>query len=433
VFGNGIKASERFWSFNPSRQIKYKTDSEYEANFRDVFQEAVRRRVRSDSPVLAELSGGIDSSSIVCMADEIAAKDAVATPRIDTLSILDSREASSDEGEYVRKVEQARGRQGHHIDAARFGEFFSLECDSLIPIPGSYAVQGGVTEAVFDISRSGGYTVTLSGLGGDEFLGGVPNPVPQLADLISPFRVVKLFEELTAWSLVKKSPWIHLLREALAMRFPGFLKSKEINIPWVDSRFARRHQLAERMSGPRGTYGFPKSTQQTMARTFVVLRRQFSCAPVHSLRFGEKRYPFLDQDLIEFVLSIPATQLLRPGERRSLMRRALAGIVPHEVLWRKTKGVVSRTILTTFRDLWPELEAIFGTAISAQMGFVDRDALLRSLRAAKGGDAPQLMILLKAIYLEVWLRSLNKHKHCRLGLEANRQSVIGVPLRMTVP
>jgi asparagine synthetase B (glutamine-hydrolysing) len=39
----------------------------------------------------------------------------------------------------------------------------------------------------------------------------------------------------------------------------------------------------------------------------------------------EVRYPYLDQDLIEFILSVPASQLLRPGERRSLMRRSLAG------------------------------------------------------------------------------------------------------------
>src|SRR5260370_40126106 len=73
-----------------------------------------------------------------------------------------------------------------------------------------------------------------------------------------------------------------------------------------------------------------------MANNLAKLR-----APVQP--FEEARYPFLDQTLIEFVLSIPADQLLRPGERRSLMRRSLAGILPQEILSRRTKQMGERT------------------------------------------------------------------------------------------
>src|SRR6266478_5510687 len=66
---NGRASVERYWRFGPKSRIRYKTDAEYEDHFRCVFRQSVRRRLRSDSPVLAELSGGLDSSSIVCMAD----------------------------------------------------------------------------------------------------------------------------------------------------------------------------------------------------------------------------------------------------------------------------------------------------------------------------------------------------------------------------
>src|SRR5713101_8456982 len=70
------KASvERYWRFSPKSRIRYETDAEYEEHFRHVFCQSVHRRLRSDSPVLAELSGGLDSSSIVCMADDIIAKE----------------------------------------------------------------------------------------------------------------------------------------------------------------------------------------------------------------------------------------------------------------------------------------------------------------------------------------------------------------------
>ena len=61
----------RYWDFDPGKRVRFGTDAEYEENFREVFSSSVRRRLRSDTAVLAELSGGMDSSSIVCMADEI--------------------------------------------------------------------------------------------------------------------------------------------------------------------------------------------------------------------------------------------------------------------------------------------------------------------------------------------------------------------------
>lgn len=57
---NGRASVERHWCFSPKSHISYKTDAEYEEHFRYVFRQSVRRRLRSDSPVLAELSGGLD-------------------------------------------------------------------------------------------------------------------------------------------------------------------------------------------------------------------------------------------------------------------------------------------------------------------------------------------------------------------------------------
>src|SRR5256885_4258588 len=89
--------------------------------FRNLFRQSVRRRLRSDSPVLAELSGGLDSSSIVCMADDILATGGAETPRLDTLSIYDKTEPNGDDWIYFRKIEEKRGRPGVHIDGSKMG------------------------------------------------------------------------------------------------------------------------------------------------------------------------------------------------------------------------------------------------------------------------------------------------------------------------
>src|SRR5207302_23975 len=116
---------------------------------------------------------------------------------------------------------------------------------------------------------SQGNRVVLSGIGGDEVMGGVPTPISELQN--------------------------HLVRARLG--------------------------------------------------TLAILQRQLARAAAPFDPPFDKRYPFLDRDLLEFMFAIPREQLVRPTQRRSLMRRALVGIVPDEILNRKTKAFVSRAPL----------------------------------------------------------------------------------------
>jgi asparagine synthase (glutamine-hydrolysing) len=77
-----------YWTFNPKSRTRYRNDKEYEEQFRHLFRQAVRRRLRSPLPILAELSGGFDSSSIVCMADDIIANEGAEAPALDTFSYI---------------------------------------------------------------------------------------------------------------------------------------------------------------------------------------------------------------------------------------------------------------------------------------------------------------------------------------------------------
>jgi asparagine synthase (glutamine-hydrolysing) len=106
----------KYWDFDPGKRIRYRTDAEYEEHFRTVFATAVQRRLRSDRPVLAELSGGMDSASIVCMADTVIARGAAECPRLDTISWFDDSydhlEPDTNELHWIiqsrRKTQQSR-------------------------------------------------------------------------------------------------------------------------------------------------------------------------------------------------------------------------------------------------------------------------------------------------------------------------------------
>jgi asparagine synthase (glutamine-hydrolysing) len=136
----------------------------------------------------------------------------------------------------------------------------------------------------------------------------------------------------------------------------------------------------------------------------------------------EYRYPYLDRDLVDFLLRTPHEQLVRPGRRRSLMRRALAGIVPSEIVERRQKGYLARRPLLVLKRARSDIEKLFRNSLAAEHGFIDPKLFLNALDGVvTGGDPRQSFALMKTIGFEIWLRSIEKH------------SIFGRPSRRLVP
>jgi asparagine synthase (glutamine-hydrolysing) len=400
---------ERHWRFSPKTRIRYKTDPEYEEHFRHVFRQSVRRRLRSDSPILAELSGGLDSSSIVCMADDILANEGAQTPSLDTISLYDKTEPDGDDWIYLEKIESKRGRPGAHIDASKVGSSpASLVYSAFSPLPGYLGTGRNLEAERADIVRAGGYRAGLSGIGGDEFMGGIPSPTAQLGDLIVQFKLARLAQHLMAWSLVKRQPWVRLLWQAVVGVLPVSLRQllfrQSKAEPWIEKNFAKR---VIRQLDVNGHFGFWLPTRRShLAGVFLMANKIAKFIPL-VLALEEPRFPYLDQNLIEFILSIPASQLLRPGERRSLMRRSLAGIVPLEILSRRTKQFGARTPIVVVEQNWEELRRAFDLPLSSRMGYINRECFMKKLCEARGGKEIHIVRMLRTISFEFWLRELS--------------------------
>lgn len=401
---------ERHWRFNPTSRIRHKTDAEYEEHFRHIFRQSVRRRLRSDSPVLAELSGGLDSSSIVCMADEIGGHSEGTFPRVETISYYDNSEPNGDDWMYFRKIEEKRGKIGIHIDVSRFGtECPSFESHEFSALPGVFGGGQRLGDEAHLIP-GGACRRVISGMGGDEFLGGISDPRAHLADLIIQLRFKSLAEQLIAWSLVRRKPWLQLLYQSLIGILPtslGRYLVREAKIePWIRKDFARRTRMTIKQLDVEEHFGLWLPSRRSCITGVLLMARKLAKFPVEASALGETTYPFLDRNLIEFVLSIPASQMLRPGERRSLMSRSLIGIVPKEILSRRTKQLGVRTPMLALTNHWPQLQQMYQASISSSLGYVNAVSLLNTVRDAQAGKVIPLIRLLRAISLEYWLCNL---------------------------
>jgi asparagine synthase (glutamine-hydrolysing) len=412
-----IRATDRscrvvkYWELAPER-IRLATDSEYEEQFRTIFAESVRRRLRSESPVLAELSGGVDSSSIVCLADFLMDRGKADAPRLDTLSYYDDSEPNWNERPYFEKVEQKRGRQGWHINVSTCSPSRDEGDDAQLAVtPASLRHSNEIVAQIASCVTSKKNRVVLSGTGGDEFTGGVPTPLPELADLLAELRLRSFCRQLKLWALSKRRPWLHLLRDVLR----GFLLSgitggsQSCRPSWICSSFGRKHEVALAGYHTRLRLFGESPSFQINLYTLNGLRRQLACVPRLYEPLYETRYPFLDRDLVEFLCGVPCEQILRPKQRRSLMRRALVRLVPNEILDRKRKAYLVRSPTKIVASEWDRLAEQTPFMLAESMGIVSQDRFAKAVEKAQAGMEIDVVSAQRTLALELWLRQLSKH------------------------
>jgi len=162
---------QEYWKFDPWNTLRLRSDTEYEECFRDRIRHSVRRRLRSKNPIVAELSGGMDSSSIVGIADQLLAEAPSNAPRLDTISYYDDSEPNWNERPYFTQVEEHRGRKGCHIDVAPSETSGDSENKLFLAMPSSLRTDSALSRCFAECLASGPYRVLLSGVGGDEVTG----------------------------------------------------------------------------------------------------------------------------------------------------------------------------------------------------------------------------------------------------------------------
>jgi asparagine synthase (glutamine-hydrolysing) len=398
------------WQWMSKAKIRYHSEREYDEQFLSLFSQSVERRDGPGAPIVAQLSGGMDSTSIVCMSDRSRRSRNQSADLLDTISFYDDSEPNWNEKPYFSAVEAQRGKKGIHIEMA----FMDRTFESHDPSQGLYLLPGADSSALERERRIqagiGGreYRCILSGIGGDEVLGGVPSPKPELSNYLVAGDFPALFRRTLEWCLTDRSPFFHVLGETANHVFDIYrqphIESSSIP-PWIPP--ARRKACADiiRRGVTRGKrLGFtPSSVSNGLAWWSIMETLPHTYPGI--LSRPEYRYPYLDRDLVDYLFSVPREHLLRPGRRRSLMRRALIGIVPDAVLERKRKAFQIRGALSLMQEAQSKIDSLFACAQIVERGFVNPDCIRTTLDAITKGNDPQwLHALMRAIAFELWLK-----------------------------
>jgi asparagine synthase (glutamine-hydrolysing) len=430
---NGVQVSP-YWELDPVREVRLKSDQEYAEAFRDLFTKAVRCRLRSAFPVASMLSGGLDSSSVTCVARDLL--NQTKGGRLVTFSAVFHTAWQSDESHYVRSVVAQNSIQPNYVVADELSPMYDF--DRLLehqdqPIPsGNLYINWGIYERAQQL----GIRTILDGFDGDTTVSHGTGYLMELAragkwlTLTREARgYAKHFDNCPPWALV----WRNLEKYGLspgqrklvrpaqrgfrAVRYRAgrlFSKAEEVRPPstFIRNEFVQRAGLEERRKRLRrgAVKGIPGTERAIHHRklTWSLMATVLESLDIASGVFGiENRFPFWDKSLVEFCLALPASQKLSGGWNRMVMRRALEGVLPTEVQWRGGKSDMSHafnhSLLAYDRD---RLSAVMSKDITLLGEYINVEELKEVFDRSDGSYASGdvLRAAFKFASLALWLR-----------------------------
>ncbi|HEU4713233.1 MAG TPA: asparagine synthase-related protein [Pyrinomonadaceae bacterium] len=419
----------KFWSMPIGDTIRYRNKERYEEQLRALFRDAVAVRLQTEAPVLAELSGGLDSSSVVCLAHELVRTGAVRAPRLAGVSFTWRK--SQDEP-FIREVEAHCGIQATRIST----HDVPLLDDVDGPIPEAFQT---LFRSVAATAENAGAKTILTGQNGDLVMGNWFDDHLQVAAPLRRFQFGRAFENAVAWSKLLRLPvyqilW-HAAQAALASSLTpatiyttadGSYAPKSVETSLI-AQFSKRTGASEAPNffSNDWLHAAPERRKHFYALSLALeLRTLQAPEPLQHLIYT---HPFAHRPLVEFLMTVPADVLCGPGEPRKLMRAALSDLWPHKLRERRSKCSFSAPWQEASRPLARALLSA-NTLYSVELGFVDQASVRARLeRLCRGLDCNESQ-LRQVILLELWLRA---RAHDRINIQKKGENTDAKQLRST--
>jgi asparagine synthase (glutamine-hydrolysing) len=373
-----------------------------------LFRDAVAVRLPSNAPVCAELSGGLDSSSIVCMADSIAREQSDG-PRKPT-AFTYTHQGCADE-KYVKAVERARSLTSIRLDLEAY-PFVALDQ------PGNAAPAWWgprFTELRRQLAGIGANTF-LTGQLGDFVMGNMLDDSEQAVDYLREGHWLRAAREVYEWSQALRIPIYPLLWRALRTAYSPWTASIEAGasndapsgyaqVHSVAAGFLKRVSLNRSERLPERSWRQARPGRRSRFRALSEWLESRTLQAPEALQHISYSHPYAHRPLVEFMLTIPPAEVCRPGEPRRLMRRAFNHFLPSAILQRRSKAAYTQVYRQALIPLATQMLLQPGQIRLVAHGYVDGPGVTERLaRFLQGLDCNELQ-LRQLLLFEFWLRN----------------------------
>jgi asparagine synthase (glutamine-hydrolysing) len=334
---NGELLLETYWSIDPEKENKKITDNEALDQFTHILTHSVKRRLRSDVPIGTSLSGGLDSSSIVALINELQPSG---YPSKTFTAIFPGFE--KDEFKFSKQVANTFNLQ--QFTASVSGEAMLNDWQQLCYYQeepfGSASIYAQYK--VYELAKQHDIKVLLDGQGADEILAGYHKYYKWYWQELFRKRKLSKSKELNAAKEIGVTENFGY-KNRIAAYFPAFatitlenqyllkaLKQEDLTKDFVKLQSKEAYYTTPDHFTLNGVLHFNTCTHG--------LEELLRYADRNSMAHGrEVRLPFLSHELVEFVFSLPANYKIRNGWTKWLLRETMKNKLPESITWRKDK------------------------------------------------------------------------------------------------
>ncbi len=391
---------EKYWHPTTTPQFKSsKPDEHYISTLREKLLESMRLHLITDVPLGVNLSGGLDSSAVTCLANKLLSEGSNihTNGRLHTFSAIHPGE-TIDESTYIDEVVNFTNAESHRVvpDVDTFWQEIETwvkfqEEPTISTAP--YAYYTVMREAKKHI------TVLLSGQGGDELLAGY---VPYFMSYIRSAKDANAFWEILRESIRGFDLYAPYLKQKISqlLHQNTQLQIKYLlNIPKDASQEMRERVNHKHLSNLNERLLFD-ITQGSVPN---LLRYEDKNSMAHSL---ESRVPFLDHEFVELVLSFPIDQKIKFGWNRYVYREAMSKLIPEKIRRRRSKIGFVNSEWEWLQAKEQEILQIFHSPEFRSRKFWHPERVANEFvswcKGEKEGDG---LVFWRILSVELWLRS----------------------------
>jgi asparagine synthase (glutamine-hydrolysing) len=407
---NGVHLEE-YWSLE-ERQF----DGDAVADFRELFFDSIRLRLRSDVTIGTSLSGGLDSSAIACAVDLLMRTESEVTlpvgERQQVFTAYFDR-PGLDERPYATDVVRQTRSKSHEISfspAELLDELPAIVEAQDEPFRSTATPQWFVMRQ----AREAGVTVMLDGQGGDEVLAGYDGYFGFFfGDLLLSRRFRTLSSEVNAYRDLRGVGTAHAVASIMRPFLPDAVQWAARSRAGGARKLLHADLFAQPVELPVAHSVFPDRFRRRLQvvltqRLPELLRYEDRNSMAHSI---EARLPYLDYRLVELMFSVDPRNLISGGRAKMILRKSLADLLPRSVRHRTDKvGFDTPEAMWLTGPLAAFAREVLTSRACRERGWIDVEAAERSLQ---GHSGPPGSPLWRAISLELWAQAfLDRNPAC---------------------